>query len=233
MIELLEPWRWRDANHSYAQAGEDLIIYFVIQAMRINEVTYLDIGAHHPTHLSNTYLFYKRGFQGVVVEPDPELMESVRRVRPRDTCIEAGVGVRSAPDARLFIMSTRTLNTFSEEEARRYQGMGTQHIEKIVPVRMVTLDEILAEHFPEKEPTLVSIDVEGLDFEVLSTLDLAKRRPPIVCVETLQYSETREEVKDRRIARLMTDNDYFPYGDTYINTIFVDCIRWKNFGGQS
>jgi hypothetical protein len=76
----------------------------------------------------------------------------------------------------------------------------------------------------------VSIDVEGLDFEVLSTLNLKKYRPPIICVETLQYSETREEVKDTRIAQLMFDNDYFVYGDTYINTIFVDRVRWKKGG---
>ena len=34
-----------------------------------------------------------------------------------------------------------------------------------------------------------------------------------------------------RIARLMSENNYFAYGDTYINTIFVDLVRWKE-GGQ-
>jgi hypothetical protein len=98
---------------------------------------------------------------------------------------------------------------------------------------MMRLDDILANRFRDREPTLVSIDVEGLDFEVLSTLDLKKHRPPIICVETLQYSETRDEVKDTRIARLMSDNDYFAYGDTYINTIFVDRISWQRGGKRS
>jgi FkbM family methyltransferase len=233
MIELLEPWRWRDAKHSYAQAGEDLIVDFVARAMQIEEVTYLDIGAHHPIQYSNTYLFYKRGFQGVLVEPDPELMASIKRVRPRDVCIEAGVGLQSATTARFYVMSTRTLNTFSEAEAKRYEAMGTQSVEKVLQVPLITVDEIFADHFQEKEPALVSIDIEGLDFEVLSTLNLNKYRPAIICVETLQYSETREEVKDTRIARLMADNDYFAYGDTYINTIFVDLVRWKNGGKKS
>lgn len=230
MIKLLEPWRWRDAKHSYAQAGEDLIIDFIARAMRIDEVTYLDIGAHHPVQFSNTYLFYKRGFRGVLVEPDPELMASIKRARPRDICVEAGVGVQPVADARFFVMSTRTLNTFSEDEAKRYEAMGTHRIEKTISVPIVTVDSILAERFPHKEPTLVSIDVEGLDFEVLSTLDLKRRRPPIICVETLQYSETREEVKDMQISRLMSEHDYFAYGDTYINTIFVDIIRWRGGG---
>jgi FkbM family methyltransferase len=230
MIKLFEPWRWRDAKHSYAQAGEDLIIDFIAKAMQIDNLTYLDIGAHHPTQFSNTYLFYKRGFQGVLVEPDPELMASIRIARPRDVCIEAGVGVQAATTAQFFVMSTRTLNTFSEDEAKRYEAMGTQRIEKVLSLPLITLDHILADHFGDKEPTLLSIDIEGLDFEVLSTLDLKKCRPPIICIETLEYSETRDGAKDTRIAQLMSDNGYFFYADTYINTIFVETDRWKKSG---
>jgi FkbM family methyltransferase len=230
MFKLLEPWRWRHAKHSYAQAGEDLIVEFIAKAMEIDDINYLDIGAHHPTRFSNTYLFYKRGFQGVLVEPDPELMASIRTARPRDVCIEAGVGVHASTTAQFFVMSTRTLNTFSEDEAKRYEAMGTQQIEKVLSVPLVTLDDIFADRFCDKEPTLVSIDIEGLDFEVLSTLDFNKYRPPIVCIETLQYSETREETKDARIAQLMLDKGYFVYGDTYINTIFVDIGRWRRGG---
>jgi FkbM family methyltransferase len=230
VIELLEPWRWRDAKHSYAQAGEDLIIDFIAKAMQLEDMTYLDIGAHHPTQFSNTYLFYKRGHQGVLVEPDPELSAAIKRVRPRDTCIEAGVGLHSTNASQFFVMSTRTLNTFSETEAKRYEAMGTQRIEKVLAIPMITLDEIFADRFRNQEPTLVSIDVEGLDFDVLSTLDFDKCRPAIVCVETLQYSETREETKDARIAQIMSENGYFAFGDTYINTVFVDLDRWKNGG---
>ncbi len=229
MIELLEPWRWRDAKHSYAQAGEDLIIDFIAKAMQLENMTYLDIGAHHPTHFSNTYLFYKRGCHGVLVEPDPELNTAIKRVRPRDVCIEAGVGLRSTNTSQFFVMSTRTLNTFSEIEAKRYEAMG-QRIEKILDIPMVTLDEIFSDRFPNHDPTLVSIDIEGLDFDVLSSLDFDKCRPAIVCVETLQYSETREEMKDTRIPQMMSENGYFAFGDTYINTVFVDFERWKNGG---
>jgi FkbM family methyltransferase len=230
MIEPLEPWRWRDAKHSYAQAGEDLIIDFIASAMQIDHITYLDVGAHHPTLFSNTYLFYQRGFQGVLIEPDPELMASIRTARPRDVCIEAGVGVQAATTAQFFVMSTRTLNTFSEDEAKRYEAMGTQRIEKVLSLPLVTLDSIFANHFGDKEPTLLSIDIEGLDFEVLSTLDLNKYRPPIVCIETLGYSETRDGAKDARIPQLMSNNGYLFYADTYINTIFVETERWRKSG---
>jgi FkbM family methyltransferase len=230
VVRFLEAWRWRDAKHSYAQAGEDLIVDFIAKAMQIVDVTYLDIGAHHPVQFSNTYLFYKRGHRGVLIEPDPELSAAIKRVRPLDICIDAGVGFKAATASKFFVMSTRTLNTFSEIEAKRYEAMGTHRIERVMDVPMITLDGIFANWFPKQEPALVSIDIEGLDFEVLSTLDFDKYRPAIICIETLRYSETREETKDQRIAEAMKSNGYFAFADTYINTIFVDTARWKAGG---
>jgi FkbM family methyltransferase len=230
VVGFFEAWRWRDAKYSYSQAGEDLIVDFIATAMQVADVTYLDIGAHHPVQFSNTYLFYKRGHRGVLIEPDPDLNATIKRVRPLDICIDAGVGLKAVTASKFFVMSTRTLNTFSKSEAKRYEAMGTHRIERVIDVPMITLDQILSDWFPKQEPTLVSIDVEGLDFEVLSSLDFKKHRPAIICIETLRYSESREETKDERIAEAMKNNGYFAFADTYINTIFVDTARWKAGG---
>ena len=230
--ELLAALRYRDAKLSFAQAGEDLIVDFVVNALQIKRFTYLDIGAHHPTLFSNTYLFYQRGFRGVLVEPDPELCARIKAKRPEDLCIEAGVGLGTSGSASFFMMSTKTLNTFSESEAKRYESMGTHRIERVLKIPMIGLGDILSEHFGDRDPTLISIDIEGLDFEVLSTLDFSRRRPTVICIETLSYSETRQEVKDQRIARLMLENGYLAYADTYINTIFVDAERWRKTAAQ-
>ena len=232
MAGFLEAWRWRDAKHSYSQAGEDLIVDFIVKAMRIDRVTYLDIGAHHPILFSNTYLLYKLGYRGVLVEPDPDLSAAIKRVRPEDVCVEAGVGLEAAAASKFYLMSTRTLNTFSETEANRYRAMGSHRIEKVLDIPMITLDQILTERFSEAAPSFISIDVEGLDFEVLSTLNFNKHRPAIVCIETLRYSETREESKDERIAEAMNGNGYFAFADTYINTIFVNTELWKSGGNK-
>lgn len=50
---------------------------------------YVDVGAHHPTRFSNTYLFYLRGWHGVNVDAMPGSMAEFRRLRPRDLNIEA------------------------------------------------------------------------------------------------------------------------------------------------
>ena len=68
-------------------------------------MTYLDIGANHPVRLNNTYLFYLRGYKGVLVEPNVSLCERLRAVRPRDTTLAAGIGVTAAREADYFIMT--------------------------------------------------------------------------------------------------------------------------------
>src|SRR5215470_302661 len=58
---------------TYSQFGEDLIISDLFNKLSIDRVSYLDIGANNPSFVSNTYLFYERGFRGVLVEPNPIL----------------------------------------------------------------------------------------------------------------------------------------------------------------
>src|SRR4051812_7168126 len=100
-----------DGRVSYSQCGEDLILEHILgEYLRIPQPSYLDLGAHHPTYLSNTYRFYRKGGSGVCVEPDPVLFAPLRAARPRDVCLNAGVGASDAGGADFYVMSSRTLN---------------------------------------------------------------------------------------------------------------------------
>lgn len=212
---------------SYAQCGEDLIINHLMGLLGIHNPVYLDIGAHHPTYLSNTYFFYKKGCRGVCVEPDPQLFNKIADKRKRDTCLNVGVGSDNCSGDKMdfFIMSTPTLNTFSEEEARRYQSYGNQKIKKIVSIPLISVNELFATHFKET-PNLVSIDVEGLDLQIVEAIAFDRFRPQVFCIETLTYTEDRTEKKIHEIIDLMFGRGYISYADTYINTIFVEKNAW-------
>ncbi len=191
----------------------------------ITKVSYLDVGAHHPTYLSNTYLFYTEGGSGVCVEPDPSLCGEFARKRPRDVTLNCGVGPTTGV-ADFFVLSTTSLNTFSREEAERYQSYGTHRILQTIPVEVKTINDIIGDNFATR-PNLVSLDVEGLDYAVLSQFDFTKYRPEVFCVETLSYTEDKTERKLEEIIDLMHARGYQTYADTYINTIFVDARAWK------
>ena len=212
---------------SFAQCGEDLIVDFVLHAVRIRQPSYLDIGSHHPTDLNNTYLFYSRGCEGVCVEPNPTLFAEIRRLRKRDICLNVGVGVTNNADADLYVMSSDTLGTFSRETAERYQSYGNQKIEKVIRVPLVPVNSVIKDHFKDC-PDFVSLDVEGMEADVLGTFDFRSFRPAVFCIETLTYTEDKSEKKIHEISSFMHTQGYLTYADTYLNTVFVDRQTWNS-----
>jgi Methyltransferase FkbM domain len=93
-----------------------------------------------------------------------------------------------------------------------------------------SVNEIILEHFSGNAPDLISIDVEGLDFEILSSIDFRKYRPTVICVETISFSDNFGGVKNKDIPEYLQQHGYFLYADTWINSIFVDKSRWRKEG---
>ncbi len=206
---------------SYSQCGEDLIINHLVKYLDINKPTYIDIGANHPKKLNNTYFFYKNGSVGVLVEPNKQLCKLISRTRKRDTVINAGIGISKENTAKYYVMSCDTLSTFCKEEAERIEKMGSIKICNTEDVKMYGINDILEKYF-NGAPDIFSIDIEGLDLEVLKTLDFSKYRPKIFCIETLEYTQDRSAKKDNELIDFMVLNGYSIYADTYINTILYD-----------
>jgi FkbM family methyltransferase len=192
--------------------------------LKPRHVRYLDIGAHHPTYLSNTYFFYERGANGVCIEPDPSLTRAFAKLRPRDRCLNIGVGPHEET-ASFYHMTTPALNTFSREHAERYQSYGSQRIERVTQVPVRNINKVIEENF-EQVPELISLDVEGLDLAILQSLDFVRHRPLVFCVETLSYTEDRTERKLEEIIDWMKQQNYMLYADTYINSVFVERHAW-------
>jgi FkbM family methyltransferase len=212
---------------SFSQAGEDLIVNGIMQALRISRPDYLDIGAHHPTIMNNTYLFYIKGSRGVCVEPDPDMFFHLKSKRRKDICLNFGIGAESRNAADFYVMSTKTLSTFSKTDAERYETYGNQQITQVIKLPIISINDLLIQYF-EKCPDFISLDVEGLESDILTALDFSKYRPPILCIETLSYTEDKTEQKLERVIDCMRERYYLPYADTYVNTIFVDMERWRN-----
>jgi FkbM family methyltransferase len=210
---------------SYSQCGEDLIVNFVFEAIGVSHPSYLDLGAHHFAYLSNTYFFYQRGSKGVCVEPDPSLFAEIKKRRKRDICLNVGVGVCREEVADFYILSGGTLSTFSRKEAEIYQSYGTHKIERVIQMPLVGVNEIMDQTFTSG-PNFVSLDIEGLDLQVLRDFDFSRHRPQVFCVETITYTEDNSERKVSGITDLMQMNGYFAYADTYVNTIFVEQEVW-------
>jgi len=221
-------FRWnKDALVSYSQCGEDLIVDFLFMWLGKNKISYLDIGANHPTRLSNTYSLYKKGHHGILIEPDDDLCQHIRQKRPRDMVLNLAVNTEGDDMMNLYVMTSRTLNTMDKEQALALEKAGREQIEYVREVRRLGINKILQEYFPEKAPEFVSLDIEGLDLAILQAWNFEQFRPEVFCVETLTYTQNNTERKLNEIIELMKSNKYLVYADTYVNTIFVSQDAWN------
>jgi FkbM family methyltransferase len=208
-------------NESFAQAGEDVVVAALFDALGIEKPSYLDIGAYLPIFANNTYLFHRKGGRGVLVEPNVDLIHELRSRRPGDTVLNVGIGLTKADSANYYRMTLPQWNTFDKDEAERRvaRTQGKVKIEEVVKMPLIPINAILAEHFPRGGPDFLSIDIESLDVAVLRTLDFSRFRPKVICTETLIALSLR---MDPETTTFLASMGYEPRGMTLANTIYID-----------
>jgi FkbM family methyltransferase len=183
-----------DRLGSYSQFQEDLIIDALLGYP--HDGIYIDVGANHPVTLNNTYRFYKRGWRGISVEPNPALHARLAEVRPCDKNLNIGIAPKKKMET-FYITDPDTLSSFdrktSMREARRYGGGIVSELQ-IECLPLTELFAIAAKEHSGKTVVLLSVDCEGYDLEVLRSLDWKIYRPSVVLVEINQGGSKIEEL---------------------------------------
>jgi FkbM family methyltransferase len=209
---------------SFAQQGEDLILYNLLHhVLKLKDPSYLDLGAGDPVLSNNTYALYGTGSRGVLVEPNPTLVEKLKSVRPGDVVVAAGVGVRDMSEADYYVIRDRwPLNTFSREDVAVLRKQFKEDpVEKILKMPLIQINRLIAEHFTTA-PDLLSIDIEGMDLDVLKSMNFKAHRPAAICAETKKPWERQDSTP---IARFLRTRNYVPCAGSLYNTIFADGVR--------
>ena len=208
---------------TFSQYGEDLIMLGFISKFKVKNITYLDIGANEPIRLNNTYNLYLRGYSGVLVEPNADLCTNLKNTRSRDKVLNFGISNNNEAEADYYMFGANNsvYNTFSKESAVITENEGIP-IKKIIKVQLKDINDVISENF-SGSPTILSLDVEGLDEVILRKLDFDKYQPLLICVETVNFSLKNEVFKINSILDFLTSKGYFIYADTNLNTIF--CSR--------
>lgn len=214
---------------SSSQSGEDTIVAYILDSLKIpfNQCTYLDLGANHYKYMSNSYMFYRYGARGVLVEANPRLIPELKENRPGDVILNRCVTVKPEKNVDFFILNGDGLSAPDYLRVKECIARNPAlEIEQIITVETITLDEILKTYFREP-PILVSIDIEGNEVELLSTLVSSDKRPLIIIVEnSLPYAcGLRIDQKNKEILQAMESMGYGEYAFTGINFIFVDKNR--------
>lgn len=196
-------------NVTYAQHGEDIVLLEVFRVLAVPQPRYLDIGAHHPIYISNTALLYERGACGVNVEANPNLIGAFRDLRPRDVTLNVAVGATPGMIDLYFIDDFSGRNTCDLAVARNFVAKHPQFgIQKKVQVPVTSVKDIYDRHFSPQNIDLLSIDIEGLDFEVLTSTFADHIFPKVVVVEIDCGTDSQQAPS---IRNLLEESGYFIY----------------------
>jgi FkbM family methyltransferase len=179
--------------HSFSQEGEDMILNRVFESRASG--FYVDVGAHHPVRFSNTYLFYRRGWRGINIDAMPGSMTEFEKMRPEDKNVEALISSEQKK-VELFLFNEPALNTCDSELARKRNGLSTFRLLGTTMIESQTLSEVLERYLPPKQSIdFLSIDVEGMDLDVLCSNDWKRFRPTVILAEDAEVSNARRAIE--------------------------------------
>lgn len=211
---------------SFSQSGEDVIIEYLFGLRKVSLPSFIDIGGYDPVHGNNTYKFYLKGSTGVNIDADPLAIDKFNQVRAKDVNINIGVGSTKAV-LPFYILEESSLNTFSESELKALILSG-QKLKNTLHIPVMLINEILEKYFRDKACDLLSIDAEGVDFDIIKSLDFKKYTPKVICIESINYTPDGTGTKRLDLCSFIESKDYYEYANTNINSIFVNRNWWFN-----
>lgn len=214
-------------TETYAQHAEDVVIIGLLRALLPERFPshyhYLDIGANHPIANSNTYGLYRRGCNGVLVEPNPALRPLLQMVRPRDQVLSVGVTAGPTSTARYTVTTNSQLNTFDPAFIAHWNARLPHlavEITDVLDVPIVNINDLIGSIISDYgwTPDLLSIDVEGLDIEISEAITFDAFRPALVVVE---ISPAYHQDARHRIGQIFSAAHYRLIHSGPVNDILV------------
>jgi hypothetical protein len=214
--DIRGPWAYRQP--SFAQEGEDVLLMRIFGKQRRG--FYVDVGCHHPHRFSNSYAFYRRGWSGICIDPLPGVAQRFKFWRPRDTALEIGIS-EDHGYLTYHLFNEPAINTFSEELARERDGLNNWRLLETCRVQTMPLSVVIDRHLPAevKQIDFLSVDVEGLDLQVLRSNDWARHSPRVVVAECLKTSIS--DWLEDPVVVFLRQQGYLPVSKTVNSVLFM------------
>ena len=208
---------------SYAMDGEDIAIDLFNK--KKNNGFYVDVGAHHPIQRNNTFLLFKKGWEGINIDVNQFSIDLFNFLRPNDLNLQVAVSDKEGDISFFYQKRFSQLNTTDKKVAEEnFQGKFQER-----KVKCQTIENILNDSkYKDKKIDFLNIDVEGAEMKVLETLNFKIYDPSLICIEILGYRdlipEKREiEIKNNKIYKFFVDRGYKKIwsGSSYCSHLFT------------
>lgn len=193
-----------DEFNNTSQHGE---AEYLLRLLQSDSPKYLvDVGAHDGYSLSNSFPFIQRGWKGLLFEPLPSVfrcLEYTHQRSPSAVCINKACAEKPGVE-QFFLGADGDLgmnSTLCRDENDWFDKTRTR--ESIDVVVTTLTDELRQYGFP-RDFSLLLVDAEGMDYEVLCGLDFAEFQPRVILTE--EYPHNPE--KHQRKYDLLASNGY-------------------------
>jgi hypothetical protein len=194
----------------FSQTGEDKLLSKYLPEMKGQ---YIDIGSGQPVRGSNTYFLYKKGWSGHLIDPLRFNLRLSKIFRKRDIKIEGLVSSQTEV-LKFYEFYPGEYSTTVSEVAENLIERNVK-LKNVYELKSFPLNSLQISMTPFK-PTLISIDVEGLDFDVLKSNDWEKVTPRVICIEDASLVNSETE-----ISKYLKSKGYIFTDSTGISSIYV------------
>lgn len=170
---------------TYSQCGQD---EYIKNTFFINKVNgyYIDIGANNGITASNTKMFEELGWNGICIEPNPDIYQQLIKNR-KCICVEGAISnidqeyVEFCQIEGYSEMLSGILDTYDENHKRRI--LNEQQIyggtRKKIKVKNFRFSDIVT----EKNIDYLSIDTEGSELGIVKSINFNEYDIEIISVE--------------------------------------------------
>jgi FkbM family methyltransferase len=187
---------------------------------------FVEIGAFDGLSYSNTWGLAERGWEGLLVEPIPELATKCRenhRRHPQVSITESAIGSHRGVASLVLAGELTTANHAQASEYRTKAWARPLVTDASIEVPMTTLDALLEERKVPTEFDLVVVDVEGYESAVFEGFNLSRWLPRMLIVE---LADTHPELSltasdDARLSTTIQATGYRIVYKDAIKTVFV------------
>jgi FkbM family methyltransferase len=206
-------------NLSFSQEGEDLVLARIFEGK--TNGFYIDVGAHHPMRFSNTFKFYLQGWRGINIDALPGSMVLFNQRRPEDINLEVPIS-NNNNKCTYYMFNEPALNTFDRELADS-RNNGKYRIIEQRDLQTYTLAEVLQKHLqPGQKIDFLTIDVEGLDVEVLESNNWSECRPEYIVTEC--FGTRLNDVFEMPVNKLLEEKGYSLFAKTVNSLIYENLL---------
>lgn len=204
----------------YSQCNQDKILNERIFKNNKNGF-YVDVGANHPTRISNTYFFEKElNWNGICIEPQKDMFELLQKERKS---INLNYGVYNKKTELKFCNTITGLSGIVETyEPKHIERINKESNEKkiqniITKIKVDTLENVF-EKYNVKTVDYISIDTEGSEFEVLQGINYKKVKINVIDIED-NYPQSK---KSKLVNNFLLENNFKYIGNIEFDKIYIN-----------